>query len=73
MRSLVFGAGGLLGRPLKEELRRRGDEVLPLTRGEVDITDAPRVKEVVRAAKAAGEQTEPAEDEQPTSEDTDDE
>ena len=39
MRVLVLGAGGQLGRDLVPELRTAGHDVVPLTRGELDIAE----------------------------------
>jgi dTDP-4-dehydrorhamnose reductase len=49
MRSLIFGAGGLLGRPLVRELERRGAPHLGLDHAAADITDAARVTDAVRS------------------------
>jgi dTDP-4-dehydrorhamnose reductase len=49
VRALIFGASGLLGRPLARELERRGVEHRALDRVAADITDAARVSEVVRS------------------------
>ncbi|GLV78336.1 dTDP-4-dehydrorhamnose reductase [Streptomyces hygroscopicus] len=38
MRWLVTGAGGMLGRDMVGELRRRGEDVIPLDRAALDIT-----------------------------------
>jgi dTDP-4-dehydrorhamnose reductase len=43
MKVLVTGAGGMLGRDLVSACRRRGDEVVPLSRVELDIVDGPAV------------------------------
>jgi dTDP-4-dehydrorhamnose reductase/4-ketoreductase len=43
MRWLVTGAGGMLGRDVVDELRRRGAQVTALDRAGLDITDAGRV------------------------------
>lgn len=66
MRALVLGAGGQLGADLVALLADRSpgsvgaryDAVQPLTRAELDVTDGPRVRTVVRdqaAAAGAGE------------------
>ena len=40
MKWLITGAGGMVGTDLREELLSRGEEVVALTRNELDITDA---------------------------------
>ncbi|MCE2540269.1 MAG: dTDP-4-dehydrorhamnose reductase [Acidobacteria bacterium] len=49
MRALVTGAGGQLGRSVARVLAAEHD-VVPLTRGELDITDEPRVRAGVAEA-----------------------
>jgi dTDP-4-dehydrorhamnose reductase len=49
MRSLVFGGGGMLGRAVVREARRRGWPVLALAKGQADVTDAAAVDRWVRA------------------------
>jgi dTDP-4-dehydrorhamnose reductase len=49
MRVLIFGAGGLLGRPLVREHERRDVPHLALDHGAADIADRARVTEVVRS------------------------
>ncbi|MFD5541235.1 sugar nucleotide-binding protein, partial [Streptomyces sp. NPDC127079] len=44
MKWLVAGAAGMLGRDVVEELRRRGEEVVPLGRDDLDITSADSVE-----------------------------
>jgi len=44
---MVTGAGGMLGRDVVEALITRGHEVAALGHAELDITDGPRVDEVV--------------------------
>jgi dTDP-4-dehydrorhamnose reductase len=46
MKTLIFGAGGLLGRHLVAEWQRHNLEVTGLTHAECDITDAERLDEV---------------------------
>jgi len=43
-RVLVTGAGGMLGRDVADEFRRRGAEVIALLRAELDITDMGAVR-----------------------------
>ncbi|MQL53479.1 dTDP-4-dehydrorhamnose reductase [Desulfofundulus thermobenzoicus] len=43
-RILITGAAGMLGQAVAVEFQRRGDEVLPLTRRELDITDFAAVR-----------------------------
>jgi dTDP-4-dehydrorhamnose reductase len=50
-RWLVTGAGGMLGRDLVSLLEARGAAVVPVTRGELDITDRKSVLAVVRDAR----------------------
>jgi len=47
MKALVTGAGGMLGRDVVDALSARGHEVVALARDDLDITDGPRVDEVV--------------------------
>ncbi len=49
MRGAVTGATGQLGRDVTEELRARGHEVLALGSGDMDITNARSVQEVLGA------------------------
>ncbi|HSN02878.1 MAG TPA: GDP-mannose 4,6-dehydratase [Acidimicrobiales bacterium] len=49
MRALVTGAGGFVGRHLVEHCRAQGDDVTAVD-VDCDVTDADRVREVVRAA-----------------------
>ncbi|MEU2336188.1 dTDP-4-dehydrorhamnose reductase [Streptomyces sp. NPDC006654] len=44
MKWLVAGAAGMLGQDVVEELRRRGEEVVPLGRDDLDITSADSVE-----------------------------
>jgi putative NADH-flavin reductase len=54
MRVVVFGATGMVGQRIVQELERRGHEVVPATRGSgVDATDADAVARVVAGADAA--------------------
>jgi dTDP-4-dehydrorhamnose reductase len=45
---LITGAGGMLGTDLYNELTTRGEQVAPLTRGDLDVTDANAVRKAVR-------------------------
>jgi dTDP-4-dehydrorhamnose reductase len=45
MRSLILGAGGMLGQALARESRRRGLDTVALSRAELDITDTETVRE----------------------------
>ena len=47
MKVLITGAGGMLGRDVVAACERRGDDVVPLARAELDITDGPAVDESV--------------------------
>jgi len=47
MRIVVTGAGGQLGRDLQEALARRGHEVLPLGRRELDVTRPEQCRDVM--------------------------
>jgi dTDP-4-dehydrorhamnose reductase len=49
MRSMIFGAGGLLGKPLVRECEEQGDQVRALDHAAVDIRDRARVMEAVRS------------------------
>ena len=49
MKVLVTGIGGQLGHDVVRELERRGHEVVGVGRGEMDITDAGKVREVIGA------------------------
>jgi dTDP-4-dehydrorhamnose reductase len=51
LRWLVTGAGGMVGRDVCAALDSRGETVLPLTKSDLDITDAAAVRDVVRRAK----------------------
>ena len=51
LRWLVTGAGGMVGHDVCAALESRGETVLPLTKSDLDITDAPAVREAVRRAK----------------------
>ncbi|HEX2286824.1 MAG TPA: dTDP-4-dehydrorhamnose reductase [Mycobacterium sp.] len=48
-RIVICGAGGLVGRVLADQARRRGREVLALTSSDWDITDAPAAERFVDA------------------------
>ncbi len=47
MKWLITGAGGMVGRDLCDALTARGEEVVALTRHDLDITDSRRVNDVV--------------------------
>ncbi len=49
MKVLVTGIGGQLGHDVVRELERRGHEVVGVGRGEMDITDEGKVREVIGA------------------------
>lgn len=51
MRVVVTGAVGMLGRAVTGEFRRRGDEVILLGRGDLDITGLQPVREALGAAR----------------------
>ena len=53
LRWLLTGAGGMVGSDLHSELAARGDEVVALTRADLDITDRAAVDAAVRAAGPA--------------------
>ena len=48
MRIIVTGAGGMLGRDLVTAAQGRGQEVLALTRADLDVTDVAAAREIVR-------------------------
>ena len=50
---LVIGAGGMLGRDLAAILRRRGEQVTDLARGDLDVTDGTAVRDVLRRHRPA--------------------
>jgi dTDP-4-dehydrorhamnose reductase len=50
-RWLVTGAGGMAGHDVCAALESRGETVLPLTKSDLDITDAGAVREAVRRAR----------------------
>lgn len=50
---LVIGAGGMLGRDLAAILRRRGEHVTDLARGDLDVTDGTAVRDVLRRHRPA--------------------
>ena len=52
MRLLVTGGAGMLGRAVTEAATRLGHEVTSLSRAELDITDADRVRRAIGAARA---------------------
>ena len=45
MRVMIIGAGGQLGSDLVEGLRRSEEDVVPLARKDLDLTDTSAVKE----------------------------
>src|SRR5687767_5997554 len=47
MRLLVTGAAGMLGQDVTAAATRAGHDVLPLSRGELDITDSTAVRHTV--------------------------
>lgn len=51
-RILITGAGGMLGRDLAQAAEAGGLEAVPLTRAELDITDAPAADRVIGDAEA---------------------
>lgn len=51
MRVLVTGAGGMLGQDVVAEFHRRGAEVLPLARAELDITQSGAVRETLAGTR----------------------
>lgn len=51
LRWLVTGAGGMVGHDVCAVLESRDESVVPLTKAEVDITDAPAVRDAVRRAR----------------------
>jgi dTDP-4-dehydrorhamnose reductase len=48
VRWLLTGAGGMLGTDLQEELAARGEELVALTRSDLDVTDSRLVEAAVR-------------------------
>ncbi len=52
-RWLITGAGGMVGTDLVEALHRRGDDVVALSRSDLDITNGRVVESVIRDAKPA--------------------
>jgi dTDP-4-dehydrorhamnose reductase len=52
MRLLVTGGAGMLGRAVTEAATRLGHEVTSLSRAELDITDADRVRRAIGAGRA---------------------
>ena len=54
MKVLILGAGGLTGRYLAKEAKRRGMEVVALTRGDWDVTRADGAKEALAQWKPDG-------------------
>lgn len=50
-RWLITGAGGMVGTDLVEALQRRGDDVVALTRSDLDITNGRVVESVILEAK----------------------
>jgi dTDP-4-dehydrorhamnose reductase len=51
LRWLVTGAGGMVGRDVCAALESRGETVLPLTKSDLDVTDAAAIREAVHRAK----------------------
>ncbi|HXG57919.1 MAG TPA: dTDP-4-dehydrorhamnose reductase [Thermoanaerobaculia bacterium] len=51
LRWLITGAGGMVAADLRDELSARGEESLPLTRSDLDITDQRAVMTAVRDAQ----------------------
>ena len=51
MKVLILGAGGLTGRYLVREVKRRGMEVAPFTRQELDITQPDAARETLAKVK----------------------
>ncbi len=50
MRLLVSGAGGMLGQDLVSAVQSAGHDAIPLSRAELDVTDADAVQSAIRAA-----------------------
>jgi dTDP-4-dehydrorhamnose reductase len=50
-RWVVAGAGGMLGRDLLAVLRDEGEDVIGLSRADLDVTDEPAVGAVLRRAR----------------------
>ena len=50
---LLLGASGYIGEAFAQELRRRNDDFVPLSRREVDYTRFDRLLEYLRAKKPA--------------------
>ncbi|HEX8252673.1 MAG TPA: sugar nucleotide-binding protein, partial [Thermoanaerobaculia bacterium] len=48
MKWLITGAGGMLGTDVRDELAECGEDVIALTRNELDITDSRAVDAMVR-------------------------
>ena len=51
LRWLVTGAGGMVGHDVCAALESRGETVLPLTKSDLDITDAAAVRDAIRHAR----------------------
>jgi len=51
LRWLITGAGGMVGTDLRQALEARGEEVVAVTKADLDITDGAAVRELVRTAK----------------------
>src|SRR6202008_3442001 len=45
---LITGAGGMAGRDLCDALNARGEDVVALTRSDLDVTDSGRVNAAIR-------------------------
>ncbi|HYO75377.1 MAG TPA: dTDP-4-dehydrorhamnose reductase, partial [Thermoanaerobaculia bacterium] len=48
MKWLITGAGGMLGTDVRDELAARGEDVIALTRNDLDVTDSRAVDAVIR-------------------------
>ncbi|HEY0159387.1 MAG TPA: dTDP-4-dehydrorhamnose reductase [Thermoanaerobaculia bacterium] len=48
MKWLITGAGGMVGTDLRDELTTRGEDVVALTRADLDVTDSRAVASVIR-------------------------
>lgn len=50
-RWLITGANGMVGTDLRDELARRGEDVVAVAKADLDVTDAGAVRELVRREK----------------------